>query len=96
VTGTSPRRVGIVDDDESVRDSLRFLLEVAGYEAETFASAAELLASETDKLTCLIVDHHMPPTTGLDLLQRLRANGIDVPILLITGAPSPAMVARLS
>jgi FixJ family two-component response regulator len=94
VTGTNPRRVGIVDDDEPVRDSLRFLLEVVGYEVETFASAAELLARETDKLTCLIVDHHMPQTTGLDLVRRLRAAGTDVPVLLITGAPSPSIVAR--
>jgi FixJ family two-component response regulator len=94
VTSTTPRKVGIVDDDEPVRDSFRFLLEVSGYEVETFASAAELLASETDRPTCLIVDHHMPQTTGLDLVQLLRAAGIDVPILLITGAPSRAIDAR--
>jgi FixJ family two-component response regulator len=86
--------VAIVDDDAAVRDSLRFLLEVIGHPAKTFASAAEFLKAEMQRLTCLILDHHMPGMTGLELAERLRNDGAGIPILLITGSPSPAIVAR--
>jgi two-component system response regulator FixJ len=46
------------------------------------------------RLACLILDHHMPEMTGLELAERMRAGGAGIPILLITGAPSPAIVAR--
>jgi FixJ family two-component response regulator len=94
VTNSERRRVAIVDDDHGVRESLRFLLEVAGHSVETFASAADFLAFEIKHLSCLILDHHMPPMNGLELAERLRAGGSVIPILLITGLPSPSMVAR--
>ena len=75
-------------------NSLRFLLEVVGYPVETFASAAEFLKAEQHNLACLILDHHMPEMTGLELAGRLRADGSDIPILLITGSPSPGTAAR--
>ena len=86
--------VAIVDDDTAVRDSLRFLLEVVGHSVETFASAAEFLKAEIQHLACLILDHHMPEMTGLELAERMRADGSGIPILLITGSPSPTIVAR--
>jgi two-component system, LuxR family, response regulator FixJ len=88
------RTVAIVDDDDAVRDSLRFLLEVIGHPVETFASAGEFLKAEVHRLACLILDHHMPEMTGLELAERMRADGAGIPILLITGAPSPAIVTR--
>ncbi len=42
----------------------------------------------------MIADHHMPHMTGLELVERLHANGIGIPVLLVTGALSPAVVAR--
>jgi FixJ family two-component response regulator len=86
--------VAIVDDDEAVRHSLRFLLEVIGHKVETFASAAEFLKAELGKLLCLIVDYHMSDMTGLDLAERLRTEGNTVPIMLTTGLPSRAIYAR--
>ena len=86
--------VGIVDDDHAVRESLRFLLEVAGHVVETFESAVDFLNSETKHLACLILDHHMPHMNGLELAQRLRSGGLAIPILLVTGLPSQAIVAR--
>jgi FixJ family two-component response regulator len=86
--------VGVVDDEPAVRESLRFLLETSGYTVETFATGAELLASEFSRLACLILDHHMPNMTGLALAERLREQGQLLPIVLITGAPSPIIVAR--
>jgi two-component system, LuxR family, response regulator FixJ len=88
------RAVGIVDDDQAVRDSLRFLLEVVGHRVETFASAGEFLSAEGHDLACLILDHHMPEMTGLQLAEKLHADGAGIPILLITGSPSAATVAR--
>jgi two-component system, LuxR family, response regulator FixJ len=94
MTEIGRRTVAIVDDDDAVRDSLRFLLEVMGYRVATFASAAEFLAADQQHLACLVLDHHMPEMTGLEMVERLSTNGADIPTLLITGSPSPAIVAR--
>jgi FixJ family two-component response regulator len=88
------RAVGIVDDDQAARDSLRFLLEVVGHRVETFASAGEFLSAERHDLACLILDHHMPDMTGLQLAEKLLADGSGIRILLITGSLSPAILAR--
>lgn len=86
--------VAVVDDDPAVLDSLKFLLEVMGYRVATYASAAAYLGNDLDDPACLIVDQHMPQMTGLELVQKLRNDGVNLPVLLITGSPSPAIVAR--
>ena len=86
--------VAVVDDDPAVLDLLKFLLEVVGYKVAAYASAASFLDDDTIEPACLIVDQHMPRLTGLDLAARLRAGGVDIPLLLITGLPSPAIDAR--
>jgi len=86
--------VAVVDDDPAVLDSLKFLLEVAGHKVATYASAAAFLAERAAKHPCLILDHHMPGMTGLELAARLHADGSAIPVLLITGSPSPAIAAR--
>ena len=93
MTEVECRTVAVVDDDQAVRDSLRFLLEVIGYTVEIFASAAEFLQANLRDFACLILDHHMPNMTGLELARRLRADGAVIPILLITGSPSPTISA---
>jgi FixJ family two-component response regulator len=78
--------VGIVDDDQSVRRSLRRLLKSAGYAAETFASAEDYLARELfDGPICLILDVRMPGLNGLDLQKELEARGGCEQIVFITG-----------
>ena len=94
MTEAERRTVAIVDDDHAVRDSLRFLLEVIGYTVELFASAADFLQANVRDFACLILDHHMPNMTGLELAERLRAGGAVIPILLITSSPSPTITAR--
>ena len=94
MTNPAQRRVAVVDDDHAVRESVRFLLEVTGYAVETFASAAEFLTANMQRFVCLILDHLMPHMTGLELAERLRADGSAIPILLITGSPSPTIIAR--
>ena len=93
MTEAEHRTVAVVDDDQAVRDLLGFLLEVIGYTVEIFASAAEFLRANVRHFTCLILDHHMPNMTGLELARRLRADGAVIPILLITGSRSSAIVA---
>jgi FixJ family two-component response regulator len=76
----------ILDDDTSVRRALARLLRSAGFEACTFASAAEFLENglETEP-ACLVVDVRMPGQSGLDLQETLSAAGWDVPIVFISG-----------
>ena len=73
----------IVEDDSAVLDSLRMLFEAMGYPAATFGSAVEFLRADMRDVECLILDHHMPDMTGLELAERLRADGVDMRILLI-------------
>jgi two-component system, LuxR family, response regulator FixJ len=89
----SHRLVAVVDDDDAVRDSLRFLLEIAGHSVATYGSAAEfLLEAPIGELVCLVVDQHMPDQTGLQLVSRLRAQGVTLPVALITGSPSADLI----
>ncbi len=83
--------VAIVDDDQGHRESLRFLLEASGYKVITFASAAAFLADRGLCPACLIADQHMPRMTGLELAVQLRRDKANIPILLMTGGPSPAI-----
>ena len=98
MTSTPPGVVAIIDDDLAVLDSLKFLLEVMGYRVAVHASALAFLndrgCAHLDGPSCLIIDQHMPRMTGLDLAQTLRDDGDEIPILLITGSPSPAIAAR--
>jgi FixJ family two-component response regulator len=77
--------VAIVDDDASVRRSMKNLLSSAGYHVETYAAAQEFLrAPAREDTDCLVLDLRMPGMTGLDLLARLRASGSTVPVVVVT------------
>jgi FixJ family two-component response regulator len=77
--------VSVVDDDESVRESLPDLLRELGYSVQAFSSAEEFLASDcVGETRCLILDIAMPGMTGLDLQQELPLRGQDIPIIYIT------------
>jgi FixJ family two-component response regulator len=77
--------VSVVDDDESVRESLPDLLRELGYSARTFSSAEEFLASDCIRATrCLILDIAMPGMTGPDLQRELMLRGQEIPIVFIT------------
>jgi len=94
MTNNGRPAVAIVDDDQAVLDSLRFLLELAGHRVKTYGSAAAFLEDRGARPACLILDHHMPQMTGLALAARLRGAGDMLPVLLITGSPSAAIVAK--
>ena len=79
-----PKRplVAIVDDDESIRDTTKDLLESAGWAAVTFASAPLLLKSRRIKsISCLVVDMRMPEMTGIELLQHLVGSNHAIPTI---------------
>jgi FixJ family two-component response regulator len=77
--------VSVVDDDESVRESLPDLLGQFGYAARTFSSAEEFLASNCiDETSCLILDVAMPGMTGPDLQRELTRRRQEIPIVFIT------------
>jgi len=76
----------IVDDDEAVRQSLAFLLSTAGIPVRVYESATSFLAALASlQAGCLITDVRMPDMTGIELLQRLRAKQIKLPVIVITG-----------
>lgn len=85
---TSPFFVAVVDDDESVRESLPDLLRAFGFETKTFASAEAFLDSGSIEETgCLILDIAMPGMSGPDLHRELRRQERAVPVVFITGSP---------
>jgi FixJ family two-component response regulator len=86
--------VFVVDDDISVRESLEMLIQFAGWQPETFASAEEFLAHPR-VLTpnCLVLDVTLPELDGLDL-QTLVADRIEMPIIFITGYGDVPMTVR--
>lgn len=80
--------VSIVDDDLSVRESLKMLLESAEFDAEVFTSAEEFLsAGHLGEFVCLILDVQLPGISGLDLQNRLRADGNNISVIFITAHP---------
>ena len=80
------RLVCVVDDDEALRDSLRWLLETTGYRIAAYASAERFLdAYKPGSAACLVLDVRMPGMTGLQLQQELLRRGEMVPVIFITG-----------
>jgi two-component system response regulator FixJ len=78
--------IHIVDDEESVRSSLAFLLDIAGFSTATYMSASALLA-RVDVLEdgCVVTDLRMPDIDGVELLRRLRGAGATIPAIVVTG-----------
>jgi FixJ family two-component response regulator len=91
MTGSRPF-VSVIDDDESVRESLPDLLHEFGYAAGTFSSAEAFLASEAlNQSTFLILDIAMPSMTGIDLQRELKRSGKAIPIIFITANRNEAV-----
>jgi FixJ family two-component response regulator len=87
--------VFVIDDDESMRKSLRRLLDAAQYEAEVFKSASEFLSrSAHPGPSCLVVDVQMPELTGMDLQTALIERGREEQLVFITGHGNIPMCAR--
>jgi FixJ family two-component response regulator len=92
-----PKRlfVAVVDDDKSIRDTTKDLLESAGLAAVTFGSAALLLKSpRLNRISCLVADMRMPEMSGLELHQHLIASNRAIPTILMTAYPEDRVRAR--
>ena len=88
--------VAVVDDDESVRESLPYLLREFGFAAEAFSSAEEFLASEfLGQARCLILDVAMPGMSGPGLQEELSRRCQAIPIVFITAHEDDAVRPRL-
>ena len=88
--------VSVVDDDESVRESLPDLLREFGFAAQAFASAEEFLASDcVGRTGCLILDIAMPGMSGLDLQQELSLRRQEIPIVFITAVADETVRPRV-
>lgn len=88
--------VSIVDDDESVRESLPDLLKELGYASQTFSSAEEFIAANGASHTkCLILDIAMPGMSGPELQQELKRRKINIPIIFITARRDETVRKRL-
>jgi FixJ family two-component response regulator len=88
-----PREVAIVDDDIAILQSLRFLLETAGHAVATYDSAQGFLARGGAQTRCILLDQRMPSMTGLALAATLRQGRAIAPMLLMTAAPTPSVLA---
>jgi FixJ family two-component response regulator len=88
--------VVVVDDDESVRESLPDLLKEFGFAVVAFSSADEFLASDSvDRTRCLVLDIAMPGMGGLDLQKMLKSRGYKIPIIFITGQKDESLRMRV-
>ena len=88
--------VSIVDDDESVRESLPDLIRQFGFAAEAFPSAEAFLSSQSvNQTTCLILDIKMPGMSGPDLQQELANRRQTIPIVFITASGDKTIRSRL-
>lgn len=87
--------ISVVDDDESVRESLPDLIKEFGFAAQTFSSAEEFLASDNaSRTTCLILDIAMPGMSGLDLQRELKDRRLKIPVIFITAQKDDAVRKR--
>ena len=87
--------IAVVDDDESIRETTKDLLDSAGFRAATFTSAEALLKSNRlGSVSCLVSDMRMPGMSGLELHERLAASGTPIPTVLVTAYPEEPVRAR--
>jgi FixJ family two-component response regulator len=85
----------VVDDDLAVRESLKFALELEGLTVRTCSGGAELLAHPNlHDAACLVVDYQMPMMDGLEVISALRSRDCSVPVILITGHSTGALLRR--
>ena len=78
-------RLHVIDDDDGLREALAFLLEVNGIEARFYESGDAFLAALPVEAGCLLTDVRMPGLTGLELVRELKARGLEMPVVVMTG-----------
>jgi RNA polymerase sigma factor (sigma-70 family) len=92
---TDARVVFVVDDDPSVRSSLKFLLSTVGLQVESFDSADTFLSKKPASVpSCLVLDVRLPGLSGIDIQRELAARNIHIPIIFLTGHGDIPMSVR--
>ena len=87
--------IAIVEDDESVRDSLEVMLSIAGYQVHSFHSGKEFLSElPSSHNLCALIDFHLPGISGLEIVSHLRANEYWFPVIMVSGTESPDLANR--
>jgi FixJ family two-component response regulator len=85
----------VVDDDEAVRKSLKFALELEGLEVRLYESSEQLLSDrELPENGCLVIDYYMPAMNGVELIDALRRRHVDLPAILITAKATDELRRR--
>ena len=83
--------ISIVEDDFSLRQALAGLVRSAGFAARDFGTADEYLSVRNGRCACVIADIHMPGTSGIEMIGRLRDLGYSVPVILISARIDAAL-----
>lgn len=87
--------VDVIDDDQAMRDSLAFLLDVQGFSTRVHESAVAFLAvAARERPDCIVTDVRMPELNGLELVKKLKSAGIDSPVIVITGHGDVALAVE--
>jgi len=87
--------VYIVDDDDAVRDGVSLLVQACGWNVEAFGSAETFLSRYARaENQCLVLDLHMPGMNGAELEEHLRAQGNDIPVIVITAYKEDPLITR--
>lgn len=95
MAGSARSLIAIVDDDVSFREALASLIKAFGYRVTAFGSAGDFLRSDvTRDVACLVLDVQMPDLGGLELQDRLIAEGRGLPTIFVTASPDPASRLR--
>ncbi len=95
MTMNGQANVFVVDDDQAMRNSLKWLIESVGMHVETFASATDFIHNYyPGRAGCLLLDVRMPGMSGLELQQHFLENQINIPIIIITGHGDVPMAVR--
>ncbi len=89
------KQIYIVDDDESIRRSLRLLLRTYQFEVDTFSSAEDFFSAVPNSIPgCLVLDMFMPGLKGWEAQERLLKSGSERPVIIITASKSPEVKER--
>jgi two-component system response regulator FixJ len=87
--------IDVIDDDQAMRDSLAFLLDVQGFSTRVHESAVAFLAvAARERPDCIVTDVRMPELNGLELVKKLKSEGIDSPVIVITGHGDVALAVE--
>jgi FixJ family two-component response regulator len=87
--------VVLVDDDDALRQALKFSLEIEGYRVVTCRTGEQLVEADLPQgAACLVIDYKLDQLNGLDALERLRERGVSLPAILITSYANPLLRTR--